>query len=79
MGIPCELVSENGPQFCSKFQEFAKSNGIRHLMGAPYHTATNGLTERMVQIKKAVKKSVTDPGTLQTRLSRFIMTYWITT
>ena len=77
IGLPLELVSDNGPQFTSDcFAEFVRANGIRHYMGSPYHPATNGLAERMVQtIKKAVRQSASDPNSLQTRLLRFLMVY----
>ena len=49
MGIPETLVTDNGPQFTSEvFQSFMKDNGRRHINGAPYHPATNGLAERLV-------------------------------
>ena len=36
MGLPEQIVSDNGPQFTSDvFKRFAQSNGIRHIMGAP--------------------------------------------
>ena len=57
MGLPEQIVSDNGPQFTAEvFKNFARVNGIRHITGAPYHPATNGLAERLVQsFKHAVK------------------------
>lgn len=50
----CEvLVSDNGTSFISSdMQNFLKANNIRHVKTAPYHPATNGLAERMVQTIK---------------------------
>ena len=46
-GVPDSIVSDNGPQFAAaKFQELCKSNGVRHVLIAPYHPASNGLAER---------------------------------
>ena len=51
-------VSDNGPQFVSEeFAKFMKSNGIHHIRSAPYHAATNGLAERMVETFKNSLKS----------------------
>ena len=76
-GLPLGVVSDNGLQFTSDcFAEFVRANAIRHYIGTPYHPATNGLAERIVQtIKKAVRRSASDPDSLQTRLSRFLMVY----
>lgn len=55
----CEvLVSDNGTSFTSNdMQNFLKANNIRHVTTAPYHPATNGLAERMVQtIKRKLNK-----------------------
>ncbi|XP_032519843.2 uncharacterized protein K02A2.6-like [Danaus plexippus] len=50
----CEmLVSDNGTSFVSsEMKNFLISNKIRHVTIAPYHPATNGLAERMVQTVK---------------------------
>ena len=49
-GIPMQVVSDNGPQFCSaEFENFLKKNGVKHVRVAPYHAVSNGLAERMVQ------------------------------
>ena len=56
-GFPEEIVSDNGPQFTSdQFADFLRQNGVRHTRSAPYHPATNGAAERMVQVlKKGLK------------------------
>ena len=52
-GIPELILSDNGTAFTSdEFKEFVRKNGIRHRTSAPYHPATNGLTERAVQVVK---------------------------
>ena len=77
-GIPEVLVTDNGSNFTSsEFEEFLKSNGIRHIKTAPYHPASNGLAERAVQTFKAGMKKLTS-GTLETRVARFLFTYRIT-
>ena len=76
-GVPIELVSDNGPQFCSKeFENFVVHLGIRHKRGAPYHPATNGLAERFVQtVKGALRASISEGLDIQYRLDRFLLAY----
>jgi hypothetical protein len=76
-GLPEILVSDNGPQFTSQeFQHFLQMNGIHHITSAPYHPATNGLAERFVQtFKQGLRAVKDDPGTVQQKLSRFLMAY----
>ena len=61
-GIPEQLVSDNGPQFTSsEFADFCKGNGVKHIRVSPYHPASNGLVERMVQtFKQSMKKTAKD-------------------
>lgn len=53
-GLPDTIVSDNGRHFVAEeFQNYCKSNGIRHVLVAPYHPASNGQGEQTVQtIKK---------------------------
>ena len=77
-GIPRQLVTDNGPQFVSNmFQRFMKSNGIKHVLSASYHPATNGLAEHFVQtMKQALKASKKDGNvTLSQRMGRFLLSY----
>ena len=78
--LPEQIISDNGPQFTSdEFEWFCKSNGIRHITSAPYHPSTNGAIERAVQtMKMSLKSTVNESGTIQTKLSRFLMSYWST-
>ncbi|XP_045782541.1 uncharacterized protein K02A2.6-like [Maniola jurtina] len=57
-GICETLVSDNGTSFVSsEMKSFLESNKIKHVTSAPYHPATNGLAERMVQtVKEKLRK-----------------------
>ena len=74
LGYPHTLVSDNATTFTSEeFQEWCKSREIVHLTGAPYHPATNGAAERLVQaFKGSLTKSATPP---RVSLQRFLMQY----
>ena len=76
-GLPEQIVSDNGPQFVSEeFATFTKMNGIKHIKSAPYHPATNGSAERLVQtFKKAMRAGEHDGRTTLQRLSSFLLSY----
>ena len=71
---PHTLVSENAPVFMSQdFHTCCKERGIVHLTGAPYHPATNGAAEKLVQsFKQSLKKSNLPP---KAALQEFLMQY----
>jgi transposase InsO family protein len=75
--IPEQLVTDNGPQFVSEeFAQFVKLNGIKHIRCAPYHPASDGLSERFVQsLKIALKANIVSGLTLEHRLSNFLLSY----
>lgn len=62
-GLPDCLVSDNGRSFISKeFKEYLVKNGIKQILVAPYHPASNGQAERTVQvIKNKLKKQTSEP------------------
>ena len=75
-GIPQFIVSDNGPQFTSEeFASFCVQNGIVHKRTPPYHPASNGQVERMVQeLKKSLKTRVPSVS-VSTQISRFLFAY----
>ncbi|XP_062523896.1 uncharacterized protein K02A2.6-like [Corticium candelabrum] len=76
LGLPDQVISDNGPQFTSEcFRMFMCKNGIRHVTGAPYHPATNGQAERLVQSFKRAMKAEKRERTAQHKLDRFLLSY----
>ena len=76
-GLPEQIVTDNGPQFTStEFADFTKRNGVKHILSAPYHPASNGQAERFVQtLKRALKSTKKSGNSLQHRLSEFFFEY----
>ena len=75
-GLPNTIVSNNGPSFVSTEFELLRCNSIEQVLSPPYYPSSNGLAERAVQtVKQGVKKMV---GPLETRLSRFLFMYRVT-
>ena len=53
LGLPDQMVSDNGPQFTSEaLREFTTANGAKHVTGAHYHPETNGQAQNLVQKSK---------------------------
>ena len=75
LGLPEQLVSDNGPSFVSEeFQQFMKNNGIQHIRTSPHHPSSNGQAERAVQTFKSSMKKFTE-GTVLTKVTRFLLHY----
>ena len=78
LGLPEVIISDNAATFTSEeMGVFMKKNGIKHIRSPPYHPASNGLVERAMQTFKEGMKRLKS-GTLNTRLSRFLLRYRIT-
>ncbi|KAI0986081.1 hypothetical protein GJ496_000923 [Pomphorhynchus laevis] len=76
LGVPAELVSDNGPPFTSAlFTTFLKNNNIRHRLTTPYHPKSNGLIERLVQTVKQRVLLRCERGAVNKRLQQFLMSY----
>ncbi|XP_058023905.1 uncharacterized protein K02A2.6-like [Ahaetulla prasina] len=71
-GLPDTLVSDNGPQFtATQFEGYLAEEGIRHVLSAPFHPATNGLAERFVRSAKEALSRIR-PGDWQTKIDTFL-------
>ena len=70
-------MSDNGTAFTSEdFALFMSDNGIRHITSAPKHPASNGFAERYVcTFNETMKKMVNVKGSVETKLSRFLLSY----
>ena len=73
----CSLCQRQRPQFRSEeFTRFLKMNGVKHVRVAPYHAASNGLAERMVQLfKNHMNASKGSKLSIQRRIENFLLTY----
>ena len=76
-GIPAQIVSDNGSQFSSdEFATLMKRNGIKHFKSAPYHPATNELTERFIQTFKNSMRAMKDENRdINQKIATFLLTY----
>ena len=76
-GLPEILVSDSGLQFTSEeFDQFTKTNGIKHLKSAPDHPATNGLADRFVQtFKQSLRAKKWEASSVERKLASLLMGY----
>ena len=76
-GIPEQIVTDNGPQFISSdFTMFLTSHGVKHIRTAPYHPASNGAAERVVQtVKQALRAGLQAGDPIEECLASFLLRY----
>ena len=78
-GLPEQCVTDNGSPFTSMdFETFLQNNGIKHIRTSPYHAASNGMAERMVQTFKNTLKKMCTGTDFSEKLQKFLFTYRIT-
>ena len=78
-GLPDTIVSDNGPTFTSaEFKQFLQDNGVRQVLIAPYHPASNGLAERGVQSFKEAMRKMSDKYTLHQKLCMYLINQHVT-
>lgn len=80
VGLPLELVSDNGPPFTSsEFIKFLLANDIKPIKSPPYHAQSNGIAERTVQtVKKALNKQLQESKysiSIEMKLQHFLFHY----
>ena len=56
-GVPEYLTSDNGTEFAGDFVHMLARLGIQHVHSSAYHTASNGVVERLVRSFKAILAS----------------------
>ena len=62
-GIPCILISDNGPQYSSsEFAKFSKTWGFKHQTCSPLHSQGNVKAESAVKIMKGLIKKAKKEG-----------------
>lgn len=67
-GVPCEVVSDNGPQFSSgEFASFAREWGFRHITSSPHYPRSNGLAESSLKVVKNLMRKAQDGVRISTR------------
>ena len=63
LGVPREIISDNGPQYQREYNEFCESWGILHTTSSPRHPQSNGFIERQIRyIKPIIKKCLATGG-----------------
>ena len=79
-GLSQQLVSDNGPQFTAEeFTMFLRANGVKHIKCTPYHPASNGAAERMVQtMKQSLRAGISQGISIEQSLMKFLLQYRIT-
>ena len=63
LDVPCEVVSDNGPQFFHRYDYFCSQWNIKHTTSSPLYPQSNGFIEKQIRyIKPIIKKCITLRG-----------------
>lgn len=79
-GFVDTVVSDNGRQFVAKeVEDYLKSKGIKHVLTAPGHPATNGQAENFVKtLKKSLIANLKQKKNVDLALHDFLFDYRVT-
>ncbi len=62
-GIPNQLVTDNGPPYCSKeFAEFSKEYEFEHITSSPRYPQSNGKAENAIKIVRNILQNAHHAG-----------------
>ncbi|KAI0977795.1 hypothetical protein GJ496_002228 [Pomphorhynchus laevis] len=75
MGVPEEIISDNGPRCSHLNSAYFVKNGIRHILAPSYHPQTNGLKERFIGTFKRRVKLESQSSQNSLAILQFLMTY----
>ena len=77
IGIPEELLSDNGPPFNGQeFAEFAAFMGFKHRKITPEHPQANGMAEKfMVSLGKVIRNAQSEQRCWRSELQAFLRSY----
>lgn len=69
LGVPTEIMSDNGPQFLSEYDSFCEKWGVLHSTSSPRYPQSNGFIERQIKyIKPIIKKCIRSGGDIELAL-----------
>lgn len=76
-GYPVHLVTDNGPTFIStEFNDYCKRINVKHTYSPPYHPATNGAAERLVETFKTHVTKIKESGnSIASAINLFLFDY----
>ena len=62
LGVPREVISDNGSQYQSAYNNFCEEWGIKHTTSSPWHAQSNGYIECQIHYLKPIMKKCMKSG-----------------